>query len=121
MLVPFALTAATIVYAWAKIFSYQYHPVWRHYTALFGFLIVLGLFLRSRRMGTVALGIYLAVAITTVVSLTAEISYWGFAVGTLQIPIGNPVAWGLFIVYGCLNMTALFDYYLDYKESNGGL
>jgi hypothetical protein len=79
-----------------------------------GFLLVVALLIKSRKWGTIALGLYLIIAITTVFSLTYNNSYVSFI-----IPIGNLMAWGIFIIYIPLNGAALGGYYLDYKESKG--
>ena len=116
ILVPLLLTTAAIIYCWIKFLTTNHIAVWQHYSALIGFLLVIALLIKSRKWGTIALGIYLIIAITTVFSLTYNISYVGFI-----IPIGNLMAWGIFIIYILLNGAALGGYYLDYKESKGTL
>lgn len=69
----------------------------------------------------IALGIFLILAIVTIFSFETGISYAGFGVGPLRIPIGNTRAWVILIVYFAMNMMALFDHYLAYKERKGTL
>jgi hypothetical protein len=112
ILVPLLLTTVVLIYCWIKLLTFPFIPQWQHYSATFGFLSVVLLFVKSRRWGTIALGLYLIIAITTVFSLTYNISYISFI-----FPIGNLTAWGIFTIYLLLNGPELGGYYLDYQES----
>jgi hypothetical protein len=114
------LTPVALIFAWVKILTVPFNiPLWQNYSALIAFLLVVALYIKSRKIGTIALGIYLILSITSIFSLTYGVTYNGFRVGPLTIPIGEYRAWGIFIVYIPLNGAALGNYYLDYLESKG--
>ena len=88
-------------------------PVWQHYLAIGGFVMILLAMIKSLTAARILLGIYSLLAI---VSLSYGIFSWGFAIGPLPIPLGQPRGWLVLIVYGILNFDLLCEDYFTYKE-----
>ena len=91
-------------------------PVWQHYLAIGGFVMILLAMIKSLTAARILLGIYSLLAIVNIVSLSYGIFSWGFAIGPLPIPLGQPRGWLVLIVYGILNFDLLCEDYFTYKE-----
>lgn len=116
MLIPLLLTMAALGYTWVKLLSGHYVPQWQHYLAVVGFVILLALYWKNAPLGTVAMGIYLILSITTIFGLSYNLSSFAFGIGSRQIPLGDLTSWAIFLLFIILNIGAIFEFYFDWQQ-----
>ena len=116
LLVPLVIIVALIAYSCTTMLANDVSPVWQHYLAIGGFVMILLAMIKSLTAARILLGIYSLLAIVNIVSLSYGIFSWGFAIGPLPIPLGQPRGWLVLIVYGILNFDLLCEDYFTYKE-----
>ena len=116
LLVPLVIIVALIAYSCTTMLANDVSPVWQHYLAIGGFVMILLAMIKSLTAARILLGIYSLLAIVNIVSLSYGIFSWGFAIGPLPIPLGQPRGWLVLIVYGILNFDLLCEDYFTNKE-----
>ncbi len=116
LLVPLVIIVALIAYSCTTMLANDVSPVWQHYLAIGGFVMILLAMIKSLTAARILLGIYSLLAIVNIVSLSYGIFSWGFAIGPLPIPLGQPRGWLVLIVYGILNFDLLCEDCFTYKE-----
>ena len=117
ILVHLIAIAAILVYCWATFLTTEIEATWKHYFGLALFIIIAVCFFRNIRITTIATGIYLLLATFNLLAFTPAIYTFGFGVGPVTAPDMQGLSLGLLLLYFILNMNALIDIYLDYKES----
>lgn len=118
LLLPLVIILALIAYSCSTMLANNVSLIWQHYLAIGGFVMILLVMIKSLTAARILLGIYSLLAIINMVSLSYGIFSWGFAIGTLPIPLGQPRGWLVLIFYGILNFDLLCDDYFTYKEKN---
>jgi hypothetical protein len=93
-------------------------PTWKHYLGILLFIPLLVLFFKNLHKAILGLGIYLLLATFNLLAVTSAIStsWLNFGSG-LRTPPVQLLSLGIFIVYFTLNLDALINMQLDYKEA----
>lgn len=121
ILIPLLLIGGYEVYTWFIIFTTDTIATWRHYLTLLLYISVLIILITHLKKGIIATGIFLVAGICSLVVLTPGIARDSFSlnIGSLHLrtPSINLLSAGIFVIYALLNMDALINIYLDYKES----
>jgi hypothetical protein len=115
--IPLAIMAGLLIYCWIIIFSTNILATWRHYVGLGLFLILVLFYFKSFKLTAIGTGIYLLLATSNVLSMTAGIKTSWLRIGPVETPPVQLISLGLFILFFILNFDTLTDIYLDFKEA----
>jgi hypothetical protein len=117
IIIPLIWIAYLLIKSWIVILSEGYVIQWRHITGLLLFLPLPVLLFKNYKVAVLAVGGYLVLGVVNLISLTPDIVWNAFGIGGLRIGDFNLLSLGIFVVYLILNIGALMDMHLDYKES----
>ena len=115
-LIPVLLTIL-LGYTWFILLSDELYPLWQHWLALIGIMIVLFVNYRKDRPGILTTAVYLLLGIFCLFALLPSLTRSSIRIGPLPIPLGQLIAWPFLIVHVWINFNPLIDYYLDWKEN----
>ena len=119
-LIPFLIVTAILFCCWALIWSGEYLASWRHYTGLALYLLLLVLSYNNIKRATIALGIYLLLAVCNLLVITPAITTTVIGIGPVNTPPFQLMSLGIFTLYLILNLNTLLDMWLDYKKGRQG-
>lgn len=117
VLVPLAVIAAMLVYCWATFLTTDLIASWRHYAGIILYLLTVLVFFRNLRWATFIVGVYLLLATFSLLGFTPAIETSWVSIGPVSTPPVQLFSLGLFVFYFVLNLNAMIEYYLDYKEA----
>lgn len=118
IVIPFSLTSIALIYCWAMLFTNDYIPSWKHYSALILLAVVFLFFIKKWITGLVlALGVYLCLASLHIISFSYDQATLVFGPNIPFNPHFQLMSLGIFIVYIFLNLDQLIEIQLDWKES----
>ncbi|MET0392539.1 MAG: hypothetical protein ABW019_05335 [Chitinophagaceae bacterium] len=120
LFIPLVIIATMVIRTWVVLLSAGYISSWRHYTAPLLFIPVVYLAFTNYPKALIGTGIYLLLASSNLLSLTAEISsLMDITIAGINIPT-PPLqlsALGVLLLFLVLNWGTLDEMYLDYKEA----
>lgn len=103
-------------YTWYTVFFVDTHPGWRIWIGLVAWLTILYSSVKHAQVGIWVTLIWLAISVLGLLTFLPWFTSWGFQIGPVPVPLGQPTAWLLLIVHASINFNALVDAYLDYRE-----
>jgi hypothetical protein len=116
ILIPFLLTGFALVYCWVTLLINNYIPGWKHYSALFLFVILVLFLIQGFSKILLPLGIYLILASLHIISLSHNQATFFFGPNSPYNPHFQLTSIGIFLVYIVLNLDGLIDKQLDREE-----
>ncbi|AXY76138.1 hypothetical protein D3H65_20040 [Paraflavitalea soli] len=121
LLIPLLVIAGFLSYTWSIILTGPIEAMVQHYVGLFLFIVLICLFVRRFKLAVIGTGIFLVLGTFNLLTLTPALlgTYFGLDLGTVKLmtPEFQPLSFGIFVVYGILNIDQLIEMYLDYKEA----
>jgi hypothetical protein len=118
ILVPLVIVLSLLIKCWIEFMLSNFIPTWKHYLGILLFIPLVVLFFKNLHNAILGLGIYLLLATFNLLAVTSAIStsWLNFGSG-LKTPPVQLLSLGIFIVYFTLNLDALINIQLDYKEA----
>ena len=121
LLIPLIIIAGLIIYSWAIILFTEAVATWRHYLALLLFAGLIFLLFKSFTETVICTGLYLILGTCNLLALTPSVTTdsYGVQFGSAQLctPPFQLLSFGLLLLFFALNIDALINIYLDYKEA----
>lgn len=116
ILIPLLLITIIMLYGWTIVLTSDILATWRHYIGMALFITLILLFFKSEKATILATGIFLLVATFNGLAMTAAVSTSQLGIGPVATPPIQLMSLGILILYFILNLDALIEMQLDYKE-----
>lgn len=115
--IPYFLVTSTLLYCWIVILFSEVFAIWKHYTGLALFLLLLFSAWKNSKKATIGLGIYLLLGTFNCLAITPTITTRWIFIGEFSTPPVQLLSLGFFVVYLIFNFDHLIEMQLDYQEA----